>query len=121
MSAATEEPPKPSQTYDAGCHCGYIKFEFTLSPPLDAGYKVLQCNCSACTRFGYLLLCMCLSLSLPIPLPLSLLSPILVRNGWRQLSWKERPLRGVGPLVPLLFATTRRDSGCREMVVRMIV
>ncbi|KAI1179752.1 hypothetical protein F4777DRAFT_398003 [Nemania sp. FL0916] len=43
-----------SGTYSAGCHCGYIKFKFTLSPSLDE-YKVMQCNCSGCTRFGYLL------------------------------------------------------------------
>ncbi|KAK9424629.1 putative Glutathione-dependent formaldehyde-activating enzyme [Seiridium unicorne] len=57
-SAATGE--KPSQTYECGCHCGYIKFSMTLSPPLTGqpegeNYKILQCNCSACTRFGYLL------------------------------------------------------------------
>ncbi|KAF3011634.1 hypothetical protein E8E14_001636 [Neopestalotiopsis sp. 37M] len=55
---------KPSETYQCGCHCGYIKFSMTLSPPLttkapgDAtgdNYKVLNCNCSACSRFGYLL------------------------------------------------------------------
>ncbi|KAK6203948.1 hypothetical protein LQW54_008641 [Pestalotiopsis sp. IQ-011] len=51
---------KPSQTYECGCHCGYIKFSMTLSPPLLTGspetsYKVLECNCSACARFGYLL------------------------------------------------------------------
>ncbi|KAK2607272.1 hypothetical protein N8I77_005961 [Diaporthe amygdali] len=51
---AAPSQPKPSQTYEAGCHCGYIKFSVTLSPPLPE-YKPLQCNCSACRRFGYLL------------------------------------------------------------------
>lgn len=55
MSTEAAAPePKPSQTYEAGCHCGYIKFSVTLSPPLPE-YKPLECNCSACRRFGYLL------------------------------------------------------------------
>ncbi|ROW06465.1 hypothetical protein VMCG_04387 [Cytospora schulzeri] len=48
------EPPKPSQAYEAGCHCGYVKFSVTLSPPLPE-YKPVNCDCSACRRFGYLL------------------------------------------------------------------
>jgi hypothetical protein len=51
-----EEEQKSSGTYEAGCHCGYIKFSVTLSPALPQ-YKVLNCNCSACRRFGYLLVC----------------------------------------------------------------
>ncbi|KAI1093380.1 hypothetical protein F5B19DRAFT_132892 [Rostrohypoxylon terebratum] len=43
-----------SGTYEAGCHCGYIKFALTLSPPLPE-YEVLHCNCSSCTHLGYLL------------------------------------------------------------------
>lgn len=59
---STEEKPKPSETYECGCHCGYVKFSMTLSPPLmgqpeGENHKVLQCSCSACTRFGYLLVC----------------------------------------------------------------
>lgn len=53
---ATAPGPKPSQTYSAGCHCGWISFSVTLSPPLPE-YKPLECNCSACRRFGYLLVC----------------------------------------------------------------
>ncbi|KAH6851196.1 hypothetical protein B0I37DRAFT_414532 [Chaetomium sp. MPI-CAGE-AT-0009] len=49
-----EEDEKSSGTYKAGCHCGYIKFSVTLTPALPET-KVLNCNCSACTRFGYLL------------------------------------------------------------------
>ncbi|KAF3765885.1 hypothetical protein M406DRAFT_68282 [Cryphonectria parasitica EP155] len=45
---------KPSQVYEAGCHCGYIKFSVNLSPPLPEN-KPLLCDCSACRRFGYLL------------------------------------------------------------------
>ncbi|CAN8103717.1 unnamed protein product [Discula destructiva] len=53
MSTATDEP-KAKATYEASCHCGYIKFSVTLSPPLPET-KPLQCDCSACRRFGYLL------------------------------------------------------------------
>ncbi|KAI1480653.1 hypothetical protein K445DRAFT_318592 [Daldinia sp. EC12] len=56
-AAAAEEKVedrKETGTYEAGCHCGYIKFSVTLSPPLSE-YKVLECNCSACTHLGYLL------------------------------------------------------------------
>ncbi|KAI0900990.1 hypothetical protein F4806DRAFT_177146 [Annulohypoxylon nitens] len=48
------EETQPSGTYEAGCHCGYIKFALTLSPPLPE-YEVLNCNCSSCTHLGYLL------------------------------------------------------------------
>ncbi|KAI0025113.1 glutathione-dependent formaldehyde-activating enzyme [Xylariomycetidae sp. FL0641] len=56
MSSTTQEAqaPKEKATYEAGCHCGYIKFAVTLSPPLSS-HTVLNCNCSACVRFGYLL------------------------------------------------------------------
>lgn len=47
---------KKRQTYAAGCHCGYIRFDVTLSPPLDE-YEVLECGCSICRRAGYLLVC----------------------------------------------------------------
>ncbi|KAH7015490.1 Mss4-like protein [Ilyonectria destructans] len=45
---------KPSQTYEAGCHCGFISLSVTLSPPFPE-HVVLQCNCSICRRAGYLL------------------------------------------------------------------
>jgi hypothetical protein len=60
-----EEDEKSSATYKAGCHCGYIKFSVTLTPPLPQT-KVLNCNCSACTRFGYLLVCEWLFLPLSL-------------------------------------------------------
>lgn len=63
MSTATSAPePKKRQTYQAGCHCGYIKFSVTVSPPLPET-KPLNCDCSACRRFGYLLVCVLLLLS----------------------------------------------------------
>ena len=45
-----------SGTYEAGCHCGYIKFSVKLSPPLPE-YEVLDCGCSMCAKSGYLLVC----------------------------------------------------------------
>ncbi|KAI0536292.1 glutathione-dependent formaldehyde-activating enzyme [Xylaria digitata] len=54
MASEEQQQQPKSATYEAGCHCGYIKFTFTLSPGLDE-YQVMRCNCSACTRFGYLL------------------------------------------------------------------
>ncbi|KAH6650365.1 hypothetical protein F5144DRAFT_588857 [Chaetomium tenue] len=53
-SPQKEADEKSSGTYEGGCHCGYIKFSVTLTPALPET-KVLNCNCSACTRFGYLL------------------------------------------------------------------
>jgi hypothetical protein len=37
------------QTYTGGCHCGRVRFEVTAS--LE---RVVACNCSICTRKGYL-------------------------------------------------------------------
>ncbi|KAB5586012.1 Mss4-like protein [Coniochaeta sp. 2T2.1] len=56
MTTQAEEgkEKKPSGTYEAGCHCGYIKFGVTLSPPLPE-YEVLDCGCSMCAKSGYLL------------------------------------------------------------------
>lgn len=55
--ATTEESgdsKAASATYEAGCHCGYIRFAVTLSPPLPE-HRVMSCNCSICRRAGYLL------------------------------------------------------------------
>jgi hypothetical protein len=46
--------PSDAQTYDALCHCGAVQYTVTLSPPL-AKQKVVECNCSICSRNGYLL------------------------------------------------------------------
>ncbi|KAF2447031.1 hypothetical protein P171DRAFT_243862 [Karstenula rhodostoma CBS 690.94] len=43
-----------AQTYDALCHCGAVQYAVTLSPPL-AQQKIIECNCSICSRNGYLL------------------------------------------------------------------
>ncbi|HLG90457.1 MAG TPA: GFA family protein [Alphaproteobacteria bacterium] len=37
------------QTYDGGCHCGRIRFRVTAD--LD---RVSECNCSICTKKGFL-------------------------------------------------------------------
>lgn len=39
------------QTHTGGCHCGAIRFE--VDADLDAE-TILDCNCSICTKKGYL-------------------------------------------------------------------
>jgi hypothetical protein len=46
--------PNNCQTYPASCHCGAVTYDVLLSPPL-AQWKVVACNCSICSRNGYLL------------------------------------------------------------------
>jgi hypothetical protein len=45
MSAQT-----PTRTYAGGCHCGAVRFEMDATEPLQA----VECNCSICSRTGYL-------------------------------------------------------------------
>ncbi len=40
-----------TQTYEGSCHCGNVKFEVTMAPPA----KAYACNCSICSRAGWLL------------------------------------------------------------------
>ncbi|KAI1501131.1 glutathione-dependent formaldehyde-activating, GFA [Biscogniauxia marginata] len=40
------------QTYDANCHCG--KVQFTVTMPDIRSSKIITCNCSICTKNGYL-------------------------------------------------------------------
>ncbi|CAP94086.1 hypothetical protein E8E15_004381 [Penicillium rubens] len=50
-------PPTPtdeSSSHSGNCHCGAVRFSFTLSPPLHE-YPTNTCNCSICTKNGYLL------------------------------------------------------------------
>lgn len=59
MSAADLLKPAPfdtsnARTYDALCHCGTVQYAVTLSPPLEQ-QKIIECNCSICSRNGYLL------------------------------------------------------------------
>jgi hypothetical protein len=37
-------------THAGGCHCGRVRFEVTAPARLE----VLDCNCSVCSKFGYL-------------------------------------------------------------------
>jgi hypothetical protein len=37
------------QTYEGGCHCGRVRFRVT-----DDLSRVTECNCSVCTKKGYL-------------------------------------------------------------------
>lgn len=51
--------PRPPQTSESSshrgnCHCGAVRFNFTISPPLHE-YPVNNCNCSICRKNGYLL------------------------------------------------------------------
>ncbi len=73
----TDEEQQSSGTYEAGCHCGYIRFSVTLTPALPE-IKVMNCNCSACTRFGYLLVCKLLPLT-----NISHLMLLLGQGKWR--------------------------------------
>ena len=47
-------PTGESSSHSGNCHCGAVRFSFTLSPPLHE-YPTNTCNCSICTKNGYLL------------------------------------------------------------------
>ena len=57
IATMSNEPQKSkasgSETYDGTCHCGTVQYSVTLSPPL-AQQEVRSCNCTICTRNGYL-------------------------------------------------------------------
>jgi hypothetical protein len=38
-------------TFEGSCHCGAVRCEVTMEPP----EKVYSCNCSICSRAGWLL------------------------------------------------------------------
>ncbi|KAF2672579.1 DUF636 domain protein [Microthyrium microscopicum] len=42
-----------SKTYNGSCHCKANTFKVTVSPPLEDGHEVNDCNCSICTTNGY--------------------------------------------------------------------
>ncbi|KAJ5945754.1 hypothetical protein N7454_002593 [Penicillium verhagenii] len=46
-------PTSESSSHKGNCHCGAVRFSFTLSPPLRE-HPVVSCNCSICSRNGYL-------------------------------------------------------------------
>lgn len=45
------------RTYNATCHCGNIKYTVTLPNALapEGSGKINKCNCTICTKNGYLL------------------------------------------------------------------
>ncbi|KAL4902714.1 hypothetical protein BDW74DRAFT_180416 [Aspergillus multicolor] len=43
-----------SLLYRGNCHCGTVKFSFKLSALLEE-LEVVSCNCSICTKNGYLM------------------------------------------------------------------
>ncbi|CAJ2508746.1 Uu.00g137720.m01.CDS01 [Anthostomella pinea] len=47
------EPTAPKLTYKGNCHCGLVRFTAAL-PDIRMG-TVNRCNCSICTKNGYLL------------------------------------------------------------------
>lgn len=51
-------PPTPTSErsfHSGNCHCGAVRFSLSLSPPLHE-YPTNLCDCSICTKNGYLLL-----------------------------------------------------------------
>lgn len=55
----SQGPPVPQPTgqfsrHQANCHCGKVRYSFSISPPLES-YPVVSCDCSVCQRHGYLL------------------------------------------------------------------
>ncbi|KAL5365061.1 Mss4-like protein, partial [Aspergillus floccosus] len=51
MSSTTETP----SSYTGSCHCGQVKYSFTLPGPIEE-QEVHECNCSICQIHGYLLI-----------------------------------------------------------------
>ncbi|KAI2892460.1 hypothetical protein CBS63078_9380 [Aspergillus niger] len=47
-------PTSEQSMHQGSCHCGAVRFRFSLSPPLSE-YPVVSCNCSICSKNGYLL------------------------------------------------------------------
>ncbi|KAL5340932.1 Mss4-like protein [Aspergillus crustosus] len=41
--------------YQGRCHCGNVKFSFTMPVPIEEN-EVVKCNCSICTKNGYLMI-----------------------------------------------------------------
>lgn len=52
MKKNIHHPDAPPAEFKGSCHCGDITFKVTMPSPYD--YAVSNCNCSLCTRWGYL-------------------------------------------------------------------
>lgn len=50
---SSNKPLEEKVWYEANCHCGGIKYKIKL-PNLDT-HQILSCNCSICTKNGYML------------------------------------------------------------------
>ena len=50
MATATSDEPAPLVTHGGGCHCGAVAFEVDAPATIDA----LDCNCSICSKSGFL-------------------------------------------------------------------
>lgn len=52
--APSTETSTSSKIYSGGCHCGSNRYSTSISPSLDdPESKVIQCNCSVCSKNGY--------------------------------------------------------------------
>lgn len=49
---AMSEPTPEFTAYAANCHCGAVRLTVNIPSLMD--HKVMSCNCSLCTRNGYL-------------------------------------------------------------------
>jgi hypothetical protein len=49
-SPRAEAGAEPLTTHTGGCHCGRVRFEVTA----PARLQLLECNCSICSKAGYL-------------------------------------------------------------------
>ena len=54
---SSQATPSPKKSYDANCHCGAVRYTIKY-PDLEnpQTQPVLDCNCSICTKNGYLLI-----------------------------------------------------------------
>ena len=53
MSDGASDPKEEKVWYEANCHCGSVKYKIKL-PNLNT-HQVNSCNCSICTKNGYML------------------------------------------------------------------
>lgn len=50
-SSSSDSGGDPTKSYEGSCHCGAVKF----TAKLDLSKPVMACNCSICSREGWLL------------------------------------------------------------------
>ena len=48
------DPSVEKKVYKARCHCGDVRFTVATAPLETGETKVTKCNCSICTKRGYL-------------------------------------------------------------------